>query len=145
MSDNNIKINKKVIEEKIKLIELHLRRLEGLKDLSPGHFALPDNMDIAAWNLRCALESTFDICAHILSRIPGAKMDEYKQMALEMGKQGIVPVDFAEQKLCKMGGYRNRLTHFYFEVKSEEMYSITQNDLNDFKEFMRYIKPLLAE
>lgn len=72
MSNNNIKINKKVIEEKIKLME------------------------------------------------------------------------FAEQKLYKMGGYRNRLTHFYFEVKPEEMHSIVQNNLNDFKEFMGYIKPLLA-
>jgi len=143
MNDNNIKINKKVIEEKIKLMESHLKRLEGLKDLPPGHFALPDNFDIAAWNLRCALEATFDICAHILSRIPGVKMDEYKQMALEMGKQGIMPMEFAEQKLYKMAGYRNRLTHFYFEVTPREMYGIIKNDLEDFKFFMKNIKVFL--
>lgn len=140
---NNIKIDKEILAERIKLIEKHLKRLKGLRGLSQGKFALPNNFDAAAWNLRCALESTFDICAHILSRIPGVKIDEYKKMAIEMGRQKITSVDFAENTLQKMGGYRNRLTHFYFEVKPEEMYDIIQNHLEDFEVFLRYIAKLL--
>lgn len=135
-----VKIDKKVIEERIKLIETHIQRLKGLQGLTPGRFALPDNFDVAAWNLRCALEATFDVCAHILSRIPGAQVDEYKKMALEMGKQKIVPIDFAQNTLSKMAGYRNRLTHFYFEIAPKEMYDIVQNNLDDFKVFLKYIK-----
>ena len=91
-----VKIDRKVIEERIRLIERHLQRLKGRQGLSSGQFALPDNFDVAAWNLRCALEATFDLCAHILSRIPGVEIDEYKKMAVEMGKQKIVPVNFAK-------------------------------------------------
>ena len=138
-----IEVNKETMEQKIKFIEAHLKRLQELKKLSSKRFALPDNFDIAAWNLRCALESTFDICAHILSRISGVKATEYKEMALAMGKQNILPMNFAENQLYKMAGYRNRLTHFYFEVGGEEMQQIIQNNLGDFEIFMKHIKPFI--
>lgn len=138
-----IKLDKKILEHRIKLIELHVQRLRGLKNLSPGRFALPDSFDIAAWNLRCALEAIFDVCNHIVSRIPGVKAGEYKQIATEMGKQGIVPKEFAEEKLEKMAGYRNRLTHFYFEVSPKEMYDIVQKDLGDFDIFLENVKKFI--
>jgi len=138
-----IKIDKQVVEEKIKLIEMHLQRLKKMRDLSSGQFALPDNFAIAAYNLRGALQATFNICAHILARIPGVRAIEYKEMAIEMGKQKIVPMDFAENQLYKMAGYRNRLTHFYFEITPKEMYEIIQHNLGDFDIFLKYIKKLL--
>ena len=64
-------------------------------------------------------------------------------MASEMGKQKIVPMDFAENQLYKMAGYRNRLTHFYFEITPKEMYEIIQHNLGDFDIFLKYIKKLL--
>ncbi len=138
-------INKKTIEEKMKRIELHLRRLEELKSLSGLQMADDKNFAYASWNLRGALESVFGICTHVLSRIPGVKIDEYKQMAIDMGKEGIVPMDFAEDRLVKMAKYRNRLTHFYFEVTPEEMHGIIQNNLGDFDIFMKSIKKLLED
>lgn len=139
----NLKIDKNLIVSRIKLIELYLKRLREMQNLSKGKFALPDNFAIAAYNLRSALEATFDICAHILSRIPGAQIDEYKQMAVEMGKQGLIPMDFAKNQLQKMAGYRNRLTHFYFEITPEEMYGIIQHNLGDFEIFLKHIKKIL--
>ena len=138
-----IDFNKKVILSRMQLIEKYLGRLEELRQLPRRQFLLPDNLDIASWNLRCALEAVFDICAHILARIPGVKVSEYKQMALEMGRQKIVSKSFARNKLYKMGGYRNRLTHFYFEVTPQELYKIIQDDLGDFKSFLKDIKKLL--
>lgn len=140
-----ININKETIEEKIKLVELHLQRLKECQQLSEKDYNLHKNFDSAAWNLRCALEATFDICAHILSRIPGVKIDEYKKMALEMGKQKIVPMEFAETKLQEMAKYRNRLTHFYAEVMPKEMHGIIQNDLDDFDFFLKHIKKVLPQ
>lgn len=139
------KINKNLIMGRIKLIELYLKRLKDMQGLSEGKFALPDNFAIAAYNLRSALEATFDICAHILSRIPGAQVEEYKQMAVEMGRQGFLPLDFAKNQLQKMAGYRNRLTHFYFEIRPKEMYDILQNNLDDFEIFLKNIKKLLSK
>lgn len=68
----DLKMDKNLIAQRIKLIELYLKRLKELRNLSKGQFALSDNFAIAAYNLRSALEATFDICAHIFSRIPGA-------------------------------------------------------------------------
>ncbi|MDP2364095.1 MAG: DUF86 domain-containing protein [Ignavibacteria bacterium] len=117
--------------------------MSKLKSLTPGRFMLQENFAIAEHYLRYALEATFDICGHILSRIPGAQVDEYKKMAIEMGKQRIVNTGFAKKNLYKMAGYRNRLTHFYFEVSPKEMYDIIQKNLNDFEVFLKHIKKLL--
>lgn len=139
----NIKnVDEKLIDEKILLLEKHLKRLKSFKNLSQKEFQKPEYFDAAAWNLRSALEATFDICAHILSRMPGVKIEEYKQMALEMGKQKIVPNEFSKNTLQKMAGYRNRLTHFYFEVTPKEMHEIIQNHLQDFNIFLKYIKKI---
>jgi uncharacterized protein YutE (UPF0331/DUF86 family) len=139
-----IEINKEIIEDRIRLIERHLQRLKGLQGLSLGKFTLPNNFDVAAWNLRCALEATFDICAHILSRIPGVKVGTYAEMAEEMAKQKLLPQKFVKEKLIKMAKYRNRLTHFYFEVTPKEMHQIIENNLGDFEFFLKHIKKLLT-
>ncbi|MDO9399079.1 MAG: DUF86 domain-containing protein [bacterium] len=141
----NLELNKKVILERIDVIQKSLKKMDKIKDLKSREFLLAENFAIVEHYLRYALEATFDICAHILSRIPGAKVDEYKQMAVEMGKQDIVPIDFAENQLYKMAGFRNRLTHFYFEVTPEEIYRIINEDLDDFEIFLKSIKKLLEK
>lgn len=103
----------------------------------------PDTFAIAEHNLRYAIEAVFDICSHILSRIPGSQASEYKQMAKAMGAQKIVPEIFADNVLMKMAGYRNRLTHFYFEVSPKEMYGIIHGNLGDFETFLQHIKKFM--
>jgi len=141
----NLRLDKKIVLERIDIIQKSLERLKEFQSLSKGKFLLDKNFAAAEHYIRYGLEATFDICAHILSRIPGAYVGEYKKMAEEMGRQEIIPQKFAQSKLYQMAGYRNRLTHFYFGVGPKEMYGIIQNDLDDFKEFVKYIKPLLLD
>ncbi|PIP16836.1 MAG: hypothetical protein COX44_03210 [Candidatus Portnoybacteria bacterium CG23_combo_of_CG06-09_8_20_14_all_37_13] len=139
----NLKVDTKIILTRINIIQESLGRLNILKTLTISQCTSKDNFALAEHFLRYALEATFDICAHILSRIPGVEVGEYKKMALEMGKQKIVSIDFAKDKLEKMAGYRNRLTHFYFEIGPKEMYEIIQNNLGDFESFLKHIKKFL--
>jgi len=139
----NLDINKEVLEDKIRLIERHVNRLEAMKGLSVNQLANDLEFSAAAWNLRSALESVFEICAHVLSRIPGLQAKEYKEMALAMGEQGILSKEFATQSLKLMACYRNRLTHFYFEVNAPELHDLIQNHLGDFGIFLNQIKKLL--
>jgi len=141
----HLKIKKDIILDRISIIENSLRKLENLKSLTFNKFLDGENFAIAEHYLRYALEATFDICAHVLSRIPGARVEEYKQMAIEMGRQKIVPMGFAEENLYKMAGYRNRLTHFYFEISPKEMREIIQNKLGDFKILLKYFKRLIKK
>ena len=69
----------------------------------------------------------------------------YKDVALFLGKEGIVPQNFTKEKLLKMAGYRNRLVHFYAEVSVNELYEIIQNRLEDFTEFLQYLKLFLTD
>lgn len=141
----DLKLNRVTILDRIGIIENSTRKLENLKSLSINKFKESENFAIAEHYLRYALEASFDICAHVLARIPGARVEEYKQIAVEMGRQNIVPMDFAEEKLYKMAGYRNRLTHFYFEITPAELHEIIQNNLGDFRVFLKHIKIILEE
>ncbi len=141
----DLEIKRETILDRIGIIENSLVKLEDLRSLPLNEFLDGENFAIAEHYLRYALEATFDICAHVLSRIPGAMVDEYTQIAVEMGRQKIVPMDFAEENLYKMAGYRNRLTHFYFEISPKEMHEIIQNKLGDFRALLKYFKKLIEK
>lgn len=141
---NKIDFNKKLIIDRIDIIQKCVERLEKMKGLSQGKFVLEDNFAIAEHNLRRALEAVFDIGSHILSRIPHIQISTYKEIAQKLGECKIVSKRFAENRLTEMAGYRNRLTHFYFDVTPREMYTIIQEDLGDFDKFLKYIKIFLT-
>jgi len=134
--------------------EAILPRIDGIQDnvsLLREFGQLPFNefikrpiQDRVQHNLRLALEGVFNITAHILSRVPGARATEYKTMAIKLGEIGIVDAPFAKGPLFAMGGYRNRLTHFYAEITTEELYKIVREDLDDILKFLDFIKQLLA-
>ena len=60
-------------------------------------------------------------------------------------RSGVVEKSFAEHNLKAMAGYRNRLTHFYADVKPEEIYAVIQDNLGDFDTFLKAVKELLID
>jgi len=78
--------------------------------------------------LRRALEAIFDLGRHILSKGFGQGVTEYKQIASELEKAGVLSQDQA-RVLMTLAGYRNRLVHFYHEVTFEELYEICRDEL----------------
>lgn len=102
-----------------------------------------DYFDVAKLRLHEALEGIFHIGAHILSRMDGGRTTDYKDIAKKLGEFGIVEKNFAIGPLTFMAGYRNRLVHFYAEIKPEEMYKIINNNLGDFEIFLKAVKDVL--
>jgi uncharacterized protein YutE (UPF0331/DUF86 family) len=139
-----VPINKDTILTKLDEIQKDLAKLNDLRKLSLEEFKTGENFAIVEHYLRRALEAVFEIGAHILSRLPGRRASGYKDIAILLGEQKIVPVEFAKQTLVKMAGYRNRMIHFYSEVTKDEMYAIIRDRLNDFDTFSEYIKALLS-
>jgi uncharacterized protein YutE (UPF0331/DUF86 family) len=117
--------------------------LRALGELTPQEFAEEENFIRAQFYLRRALEGIFHIGSHILARIPGGRVTEYKAIAIKLGEVGIVPQEFAQKNLKSMAGYRNRLTHFYADVKPEELRRIINEGLIDFDKFAEAVKALL--
>lgn len=124
-------------------IQRDVGKLKELGKLAPTEFAKEDNFIKAQFYLRQALEGVFHIGSHILSRIPGGRATEYKEIALKLGELGIVDKNFAQTKLKNMAGFRNRLTHFYAEIAPEEIYKIIQENLDDFGRFLDVIRLLM--
>lgn len=137
-------LEKEVILVRIDGIEGELQELKGLGKLPLEEFSQGPGFKLAHYHLHRALEGVFNIGIHILSRIPGARAADYKEVAVKLGEQGIVDKKFAVTKLKEMAGYRNRLVHFYAEVTPEELYKIVKEDLGDFEFFLKSIKELLS-
>ncbi|MDO8569733.1 MAG: DUF86 domain-containing protein [bacterium] len=142
---NKIPLKTESITPRIDGITKDLKKLRQLAAVSEKDFCNTesDYFDIAKLRLHEALEGVFHIGAHILSRIEGGRTTEYKDIAKKLGEFGIVEKDFANGALTFMAGYRNRLVHFYAEIKSEELYKIIQNNLGDFETFLKAVKNVL--
>lgn len=80
--------------------------------------------------LRRAIEGLLDLGRHILAKGFGEGVIEYKAIAAALADRGVVPSDH-RATLLAMAGYRNRLTHFYDEVKAEELHRIVTTHLGE--------------
>jgi uncharacterized protein YutE (UPF0331/DUF86 family) len=134
-----VPLNREVIESRLKEIRDDLMKLEDFKKMSLEEYKTGHNFAASEHYLRRALEAMLEIGTHILSRLPGAKPQVYKDIPKLLGENNVIPKDFADGKLTEMVGYRNRLIHFYKVVTQEELYNIIQNNLLDLEEFCRYV------
>ncbi|MFO8020730.1 MAG: DUF86 domain-containing protein, partial [Promethearchaeia archaeon] len=79
-----------------------------------------------------------DIGNHIVSRLELKKPEAYQDILIILGKNSILPKEFAE-KIAKMAGFRNILIHNYLEINRKIVYQHLQEDLSDFDKFIKYI------
>lgn len=90
---------------------------------------------------RRMLEGILTIGLHILSRLP-VRTKDYQEVIVELGKNGIIPMEFAE-KNKSLAGYRNRMVHMYWEVTPDEMYSIINEHVDDIDKFCEYYREVV--
>ena len=140
----NLKLEKDIIIKRMEGIESEIFELKKLGEKSLEEFRAGDSWKLAQFHLHRALEGVFNISSHILSRIPGGTATQYKEIALKLGENKIVTEDFAKNALTQMAGYRNRLVHFYAEVKPEELYKIIKENLADIEVFLSSVKEVLS-
>lgn len=140
---NSIPLEKDIIIKRVDGIEKEIIELKQIAKQNYEDFEKGDGWKLAQFHLHRALEGVFNIGSHILSRLPGATATQYKEIALKLGEFKIIPNDFAEKKLVEMAKYRNRLIHFYAQIKPKELYQIINNDLDDFDIFLKSVKNLL--
>ena len=131
-----VPLNKEIMVSRLTEIRRCLAKLSLFRSYSIEQFKQGEHFAVAEHYLRRALESLFDTGNHILSRLPGKRAATHKDIARLLGEAEILPKDFVQKKLVRMAGYRNRLIHFYLEITSEELLSIT-------KMSWRILKPAL--
>lgn len=139
------KLNLNKIQDNLNLIGEFLEKLRKLRRLSKDEFLSDERNPAAAESfLRRCIEAVFDVGRHILSKSFGFKSLENKEVAKELGDKGIVTKEYSEM-LIKIAGYRNRMVHFYKEIKDREFYDILQNDLGDVEKFLKEMEIFLRK
>ena len=136
-------LQRESVEPRLDSIEKEVILLQTFAKLPLNEFHTDVVIDRTLLHLRYALEGIFHIGSHILSRTPGGRFTEYKEIARKLGELGIVDATYADESLIKMAGYRNRLTHFYAQITPEELYNILKTHLTDITRFVEAIKQLL--
>lgn len=120
-----------------------ISRLDYLKSLDRESFlSNPDKICSAKYNFIIAIESTIDICNHIISQNGYRSPEDYADTFQILGEQGAFDEDFIKV-LKEMAKFRNRLVHLYWDVDDELLYEILQTQLIDFKTFLNNIAAFL--
>ena len=139
----NFPLEREAILPRIDGIKKNVLKLQNLAKLPFETFSTGDSYDLAQHHLRLALEGVFNISSHILSRIPGSRAVEYKEMARKMGEHKIVPKDFADRALVPMAGMRNILVHYYSDIEPEKLFEVVTKHTKDIEEFLSHVKEVI--
>ena len=118
-------------------------RLQKLKETGRQTFLNdPDKIGSAKYHFIVAIESSIDMCNHIISRNGYRVPEDYGDTFKVMGENGAFDFEFSEQ-LVKMAKFRNRLVHLYWEVDDARIYKILEENPKDFIKFTKSIARFL--
>ena len=119
-------------------------RLQKLKNLGQKKFLSdPDKIGSAKYHFIVAIESSIDMCSHIISQNSYRAPEDYADTFKVMGEEGAFDEEFSEE-LIKMAKFRNRLVHLYWEIDDARIYQILEEHLEDFKRYIDAIARFLG-
>jgi uncharacterized protein YutE (UPF0331/DUF86 family) len=120
-----------------------INRLKSLATLDKKSFLDdPDKIGSAKYHFVVAIESSIDICNHIISQNGYRAPEDYADTFEVLGEEGVFETEFLKV-LKDMARFRNRLTHLYWEVDDDQVYEILQSRLINFKTFLDRIGAFL--
>jgi len=118
-------------------------RLKKLKKLGQKEFLNdPDKIGSAKYHFIVAIESSIDMCNHIISRNGFRVPEDYADTFRVMKEEGAFDEGFSEE-LIKMAKFRNRLVHLYWDLDDARIHKILAEHLEDFKKYIDAIAGFL--
>jgi uncharacterized protein YutE (UPF0331/DUF86 family) len=88
--------------------------------------------------LQLSIGHVTGICAQLLVGTDSGPVDDGRQLLLNAGRSGILPIDFAE-RISSMIVFRNMVVHEYLSVDSAKVDDMLHNRLDDFEEFKMHV------
>lgn len=139
------RLSRRVIADRLGWIERMVENLRMLPlDSQQAFFADRRNVAAAESYLRRGLEALLDLGRHILAKGFGKGVSEYKEIARELLRQHVLTDEEADL-LVDMAGYRNRMVHFYHEIRGQELYQICSSRLDEVEQLMQGLKRWVRE
>lgn len=132
-------LEREAIFPRVDGIRKNIAKLRTLCARPLEQFMVEDTYALVQHYLRLSLEGVFHIGSHILSRLPGGRVVEYKGIARALGTTTVVPNEFAARALVPMAGLRNLLVHEYSDIEPQRLRQILQNHLSDVELFLQHL------
>jgi len=140
-----LSLEREAVLPRIDGIRKNLAKLRKLGDLPLEKFSNGDPFDLAQHHLRLALEGVFHIGSHLLSRLPGSRAVEYREIALKLGQAGVIKSAFAQKSMVPMAKLRNILVHHYADIDPKKIYQVINKNLDDIETFLQAVKQVFAK
>ena len=138
-----MKIDTNMVNSRISKLKEYIKILNDLKKKDENEFINNYKLyGLAERYLQLSIETVLDIGNHIISRLEFSKPETYQEIIITLGKESILPMNFAE-KISKMAGFKNILIHNYLEIDRSLVYNYLQENIQDFNEFIKYILKFL--
>jgi uncharacterized protein YutE (UPF0331/DUF86 family) len=124
-------LSERVVADRLSWVHSMLDEIRALPlGRQEAFFSDRRNVSAAESCLRRALEALLDLGRHILAKSFGRGVTEYKEIAEQLERVGVL--DKEQGALLRtLAGYRNRLVHFYHEISDLELYTICTQQLGD--------------
>lgn len=127
------------LKKHLQALEEYVNELESYRALTYRDFcSTSQNYWAVQHGLQLAIQSLLDIGSHVLAAETTQRPEEYRDIIVGLGEAGVLPAAFAA-RILGMAGFRNILVHRYLQVDLWEVYQHLQKDLDDFRQFSRYI------
>ena len=127
-----------VVVSKLAIIEEYLEKLQDYMPASVEQFASDWGLQkIAERSLQVMIEVMIDIAERILAQKGVAPQKTATETMKKLHDLGIAQNVDAYTKMVR---FRNLVVHQYASIKTEILYSILKNNLNDFRMFIDEIQ-----
>ncbi len=137
-------IDTELISRKLKLISGYTAELEEIFSSSTDKEILADSLKYhtAERLFQLVVDVMIDLNIHIIRDRNVAPPDDLESAFIALGKQGVLPDDFAIH-IAPVVGLRNRVVHRYESLQRNQFVAELRKNLSDFKQFAVYIAKLL--
>jgi uncharacterized protein YutE (UPF0331/DUF86 family) len=126
------RIDLKIVADRLTIVSFCVTAMRRLPSSRLDEFEADWRNAAAADSLlRRAIEALFDTARHVLAKAFGLGPLEYREVARLAAEKGLVAKPALQARLREIAGFRNRLTHFYDEVTSEEIFAVMRDELGD--------------
>ncbi|NOY54218.1 MAG: DUF86 domain-containing protein [Deltaproteobacteria bacterium] len=135
--------NRDLVLRKIESLKRYLDELSTFRTLTFEEYkGKISNYRSVERLIQLLVEVASDINAHLLARMRGIAVEDYRSSFLRMGETGLLDPALA-QDLSRATGMRNRLVHDYEKIDDRTVFNTIPLALAGFKEYIRQILNLL--
>lgn len=136
-------VDAEVVQNRLAALNEYVARLGAKQHLTLAEMIADQDVYFAIQHLlQLASQAAIDIAVHILASDFSLRADNYRDVILSLGSEGVFPLEFA-QRFAGIAGFRNILIHEYLAVDPARVHHLLQVGLDDFRTFARHVTEYL--